>query len=77
MLICARRKTGSTFCFSLSLFTSSKSCLVEDKPIIGTGVNSCFGQRLKGRKTPNKDGITRQKMSHQGLALIRLRNELG
>lgn len=36
------------FCLSL------KSCFVEDKPIIGSGTNSCFHHRLKGRKLPNK-----------------------
>lgn len=38
-----------------------------EKPIIGSGTNSCFHHKLKGRKLPNKEDITGLKGGHSGL----------
>lgn len=61
MLICTERKI--LLCLSL------KSCFVENKPIIGSGTNSCFHHMLKGRKLPNKEDITGLKGGHQSCKL--------
>lgn len=73
-----RRQALSLAC-SLSFSLPPKSCFVADKPVIGTGVNSCLGQRLKEKKAPNKDRITGLKKGQQRrcLALISLKNDYG
>lgn len=73
------RRQARSVARSLSFSLPPRSCFVEDKPIIGTGVNSCFGQRLKGKKAPNKDRITGLKRGHERrcLALISLKNDYG
>lgn len=45
---------------------------MEEKAITGSGTNSCFHHRLKGRKLPNKDNITELKGGHHGVLKLGL-----
>lgn len=72
---CLSAPRGRQTLLGFSLFTSHKSCFVEDRPIIGSGINSCFGQRLKGRKAPNKDGLPGLMRVHRSLAVISFESE--
>lgn len=49
-----------------------KSCFVVEKPIIGSGTNSCFHHRLKGRKLLNKEEVTGLKGGHCGVLKLDL-----